>query len=74
MYESQMASALPKEGFVRLPTVLRCVEVSRSTLWLWVKEGKFPAPTKLSPRITAWDAQCVRSWIDARKSERVKTA
>ncbi|HXO68796.1 MAG TPA: AlpA family phage regulatory protein [Bradyrhizobium sp.] len=30
------------------------VPVSRSTWWAGVKSGRFPAPVKLGPRITAW--------------------
>lgn len=41
------------------------VPVSPATLWRWVKEGKFPAPIRLSDRVTAWEAVKVNAWIEA---------
>lgn len=51
---------LPQVGFVRLPQVLSVIPVSRSTWWAWIKAGKAPAGTKLSPRITAWRVDQIR--------------
>lgn len=36
------------------PPVPAIIPVSRSTWWDGVKMGRFPAPIKLGPRITAW--------------------
>ncbi|OQW90322.1 MAG: transcriptional regulator [Rhodoferax ferrireducens] len=38
---------------------------SAPTLWRMVKLGKFPKPTKLSARVTAWQAGQVREWMAA---------
>ena len=38
---------------------------SAPTLWRMVKSGKFPKPTKLSARVTAWQAGQVRAWMTA---------
>lgn len=38
---------------------------SAPTLWRMVKLGKFPKPTKLSTRVTAWQAGQVRAWMQA---------
>jgi prophage regulatory protein len=38
---------------------------SAPTLWRMVKQGKFPKPTKLSARVTAWEAGQVRAWMTA---------
>jgi predicted DNA-binding transcriptional regulator AlpA len=54
---------LPREGKARLPQVLSAVPVSASTLWRWVREGRFPQPSKLSARVTAWDVRDVREWL-----------
>ena len=45
------------------------VPVSPATLWRWVKAGKFPAPVRLSDRVTAWEASKVNAWIQSRSSE-----
>ncbi len=62
------SSTLPSEGFARLPQVLSVVPVKRSTLWGWVKDGKFPRPVKLGGT-TAWPVEAVRSWIAERNQQ-----
>lgn len=54
---SELASTPDKEG--RLP-------VSPTTVWRWVREGRFPKPFKLSDRVTVWDADEVESFIQRR--------
>ncbi|MCM5570054.1 AlpA family phage regulatory protein [Burkholderiaceae bacterium FT117] len=56
---------LPETGFARLPVVLAHVPLSRSTLWARIKAGQFPAPVKLSSRVTAWRVEDLRAWIEA---------
>ena len=41
------------------------VPFSSATLWRMVKSGKFPAPHKLSDRVTAWKIQDVRAWMNS---------
>lgn len=36
---------------------------SAPTLWRMVKAGTFPAPAKLSQRVTAWKCSAVREWM-----------
>lgn len=36
---------------------------SKSTLWRHVRAGTFPAPVKLSERVTAWRVGDVRQWL-----------
>ena len=38
---------------------------SAATLWRKVKAGTFPAPVKLSERVTAWRVEDVREWLKA---------
>lgn len=39
--------------------------ISRSTLWRWVREGRFPRPTRLSPGVSAWRVSDVLNWNEA---------
>ncbi len=41
---------------------------SRSSLWRWIREGKFPRPQKLGDRITAWRASDVAAWLASREA------
>lgn len=48
----------PETGLVRLKTILRYVEVSRSTWYAGVRDGRFPKPVKkISARVTCWRAE-----------------
>lgn len=53
------------DGFLRLPQVLERIPISRSGWWKGVKEGRFPQPVKLSPRVTVWRASDVAAYIEA---------
>ena len=65
---------LPSTGFLRLPQIIgdkkatppipAIYPVSKSQLWKLVKEGKFPSPIKLGPRITAWRVEDIRHFIE----------
>lgn len=37
--------------------------VSPDTIWRWVRAGQFPAPFKLSSRVTVWDLDQVEAFI-----------
>ena len=36
-------------------TLAEYYEVSRATIWRWVKIGKLPAPEKIGDNCTRWD-------------------
>ena len=44
----------------------RSMPISRSTLWRWVNEGKFPKPIKLSEGVTVWRVEEVEAWLRSR--------
>lgn len=59
--------SFPQTGFLRLSSILAPtgpIPVSRSTWWAGVKDGRFPKPVKLGPRITVWRAEDVNALID----------
>ena len=64
---------LPQTGFVRQPLLVGdrrtgtpgILPFSASTLWRRVRNGTFPAPLRLSERVTAWRAEDVRAWIES---------
>lgn len=56
--------ALPATGFVRLADLRQIIPLSDSTIWRRVRQGTFPAPVKLSERVTAWKAEAIRQWLD----------
>lgn len=54
----------PNSGFMRLSQVLKVYPVGKSTWWAGVKDGRFPKPVKLSPKVTAWKVQDIHELID----------
>ncbi|MEH6477403.1 MAG: AlpA family phage regulatory protein [Sneathiella sp.] len=61
------SSSLPEVGFIRLPGILKIFPVSKSTWWAGVKEGKYPKPVKLGPKITAWRVNDIRKLIASKE-------
>jgi len=66
--------ALPDSAFIRESHLVQSpkrpdraapLPFSAPTLWRKVKNRTFPAPVKLSERITAWKVADVRAWIKA---------
>ena len=58
---------LPDEAFVRLP-VVRALngDVAASTIWRWVKDGRFPRPEALGPNTSAWNVGKLRAHRNSR--------
>jgi predicted DNA-binding transcriptional regulator AlpA len=57
-------SNLAGNGFLRLRDILAPhgpIPVSRSTWWAGCRDGRFPAPVKLSKRVTVWKRRDVES-------------
>lgn len=55
---------LPETGFLRLPQVLKVIPISKSTWWLGVQTGRFPKPTKLGKKISAWRVEEIKALIE----------
>lgn len=62
-------SIIPSVGFLRLPQVLALIPISKSAWWVGIKEGRFPAPVKLSARTTAWRAEDITALIESFNSQ-----
>jgi predicted DNA-binding transcriptional regulator AlpA len=60
-------SHFPQTGFLRLGSIIAPrgpIPVGRSTWWAGVKDGRFPQPVKLGPRITVWRVEDIRALIE----------
>lgn len=64
---------ITEDGFLRLsqiignpsatPPIPPIIPVSKSTWWQGVKDGRYPQPVKLGPRVTAWRSEDIRALI-----------
>ena len=66
-HSSPTFDSLSDDAFVRSAQLASVVPWSKSTTWRKVRAGLFPAPTKISERITAWRVGDVRAWLAAQK-------
>lgn len=57
-----MLNQLPQTGFVKLPTILSVIPVSKSTWWAGVKAGKYPKSVKHGAS-TFWLAEDIHNLI-----------
>lgn len=53
---------------IRLPEVKGRVGLSRSSIYLRISEGTFPAPVRLGEKAksVAWDERAIDAWIEER--------
>jgi predicted DNA-binding transcriptional regulator AlpA len=71
--DASASPQLPPTGFVRLPGILTPngpIPVSKSTWWAGIKDGRYPKPVKLGPRITAWRVEDIRALIAGAANDR----
>ena len=64
---------LPETGFLRLsqivgnqnaiPPIVPIIPISKSSWWQGVSSGRYPAPLKLSPKVTVWRVEDIREMI-----------
>lgn len=59
---------LAPQGMSRASQLLPFLPFGITTLWAWSRDGRFPAPVKLSPTMTAWRNTDVLAWLDNQKS------
>jgi len=55
---------MANEKLLRLPKVSEMTGLGKSTIWRWIKNGKFPKQVKLSNTISVWKLSEVQTWID----------
>lgn len=57
-------TTLPKDGMSRINQLLPFLPIAKSTVWQWVKIGKFPQPIKLSGNVTVWRNSDIHDWLE----------
>ena len=57
------------DRLLRLPDVIRIVGLKRSSIYLGVSVGTFPAPVRLTSRAVAWSERAVQTWVSRRVAD-----
>jgi len=52
--------------FIRIKEVIATTGLSRSSIYQFISEGKFPEQIKLGSRAVAWNSDDISKWIDER--------
>ncbi|MCW8450615.1 helix-turn-helix transcriptional regulator [Legionella quinlivanii] len=55
---------LPEKGCIRLKHILQLIDVSKSTWWKGVKDGRFPQPVRFGSRLTMWHVEDIKRLIE----------
>lgn len=63
-------STNPPTRILRLPEVLARTGVSRTTIYKWIAEGRFPRPIPLGPHSVGWFESELEAWFRKRSAER----
>ena len=58
-----------RKSIQRLPEVKDRTGLSRSSIYLKMKDGTFPSSIKLSKRAIGWPSDVIDHWIDQRIQE-----
>lgn len=61
-----MTDDTTSDRFLRKATILSEIPIHESTLWEWIRDGRFPKPVVLNPgagrEIVAWPESVYRAW------------
>lgn len=61
------------QKLLRLSEVVERIGFKKSSIYLWISEGKFPQPLKLG-QSTRWVASEVESWLEKKIAEAPRKA
>lgn len=53
------------DKLIRDVGVAEALNIGRSTVWLYARQGKLPKPTKLSARVSVWKESDIKAFIDS---------
>jgi len=57
---------MDQERLLRITEVQQRVGIARSTIWLWIKQGRFPKGMKLSPSVTVWYEKEINLYVSGK--------
>ena len=64
---------LKANQLLRIQDASSLTTIGKSTIRLWIVQGKFPKPMTLSPTIKVWRAEQILDWIEQQKAHSEKS-
>ena len=52
-----------KENYLNIDDIIKSLRINEDTLGKWIKEGKFPRPSRINDRTTLWSYALIENWI-----------
>ncbi|MFT4266915.1 MAG: AlpA family transcriptional regulator [Xenophilus sp.] len=59
----QTRPVVPRDRLIRLPDVEAATGCKKSTIYMLLRQGKFPKPVRLAARMVAWPESAVLQWV-----------
>lgn len=66
LVQTTQAQPVQRDRLIRLPEVLRLVNVGKSTVYWLMSRGEFPRCVQVTPRCVAWSEAAVLNWVQSR--------
>ena len=57
-------------AFLDIHSVARRYDVRPTTIWSWMKQGKFPQPVRFTAGTSRWSIEDLWEWEDQKRAER----
>lgn len=70
--KTYIAKPLPAEGFVRLPSILGALQISKTSFFNGIKTRKYPEGQLLSPRCRVWPVEVIRQLLEELAKPQIK--
>lgn len=64
-YQNIIVEEIKKNQLLRIHEVSKLTSLGKSTINLWVAQGKFPKPIHLSPTIKVWKLEGIVLWVNS---------
>ena len=65
-------NSIPQVTLLRLAEISKLTSLGKSTINLWVAQGKFPAPMLISPTVKVWRLQQLIDWVDTQDTSNLE--
>ena len=65
-------NSIPQVTLLRLSEISKLTSLGKSTINLWVAQGKFPAPMLISPTVKVWRLQQLIDWVDTQDTSNLE--
>lgn len=62
------APTLPMDRVLRMPDVMMIVGLKKTSIYMMMQSGQFPASLRLGARSVGWRSSVINQWLESRQS------